>query len=307
MARRKRFDLARIASATGLTENQVARSKISKETLEEIYNDYQANCSMLEKLQKNIMDELNQDVMPHCHSIRSRIKDPDHLIAKIIRNAEEKGGKYSTIDSDNYLCRINDLIGIRVIVLRQKDSKAVHNAILSLYENDTSKYVTKECSYDQNLKQYKDCKSYIAEQPVVYVTFENDRKFYEDVEGLAIEASKRQYRSIHYIVRKGDIYFEIQVRTLFEEGWLEFDHAIKYPNDNKNPKKAEYLQILNCLALAADGLISFYDTVEPFMNEKKSNGNDKDNDNDAQEKMRSIEQKDGKTNKKLGDKIIDAF
>lgn len=199
MARSKRFDLARIASATGLSESQVDRSRIRKEILKEIYNDFQSNHSMLEDLQKDIMNELNKVVMPHCHSIRSRIKDPDHLIAKIIRNAEEKGGKYLTIDSDNYLCRINDLIGIRVIVLRQKDSKAVHNAILSLYENDSTKYVTKECNYDENIKQYKDCKSYIAERPIVYVTFENDRKFYEDVEGLAIEASKRQYRSIHLL------------------------------------------------------------------------------------------------------------
>lgn len=84
---------------------------------------------------------------------------------------------------------------------------------------------------------------------------------------------------------------------MFEEGWLEFDNAIKYPNDNENPKKAEYLQILNCLALAADGLISFYDTVEPFMNKKKSNGNA------TQEEIRSIEQNDANTNKKLGEKL----
>ncbi len=54
------------------------------------------------------------------------------------------------------------------------------------------------------------------------------------------------------------LYFEIQVRTLFEEGWLEFDHRIKYPYDKDNIKKQEYIEILSSLAVAADRLISFY-------------------------------------------------
>ena len=56
-----------------------------------------------------------------------------------------------------------------------------------------------------------------------------------------------------------NIYFEIQVRTLFEEGWLEFDHLIKYPYDQNNRKKQEYANILSGLAIAADSFISFYE------------------------------------------------
>ncbi len=75
---------------------------------------------------------------------------------------------------------------------------------------------------------------------------------------MKIDEAKKHYRSIHYIIRFGSIYFEIQVRTLFEEGWLEFDHRIKYPYDKDNIKKQEYIEILSSLAVAADRLISFY-------------------------------------------------
>lgn len=61
------------------------------------------------------------------------------------------------------------------------------------------------------------------------------------------------------IIRYKDVYIEIQVRTLFEEGWLEFDHRIKYPYDMENSKKKEFADILNSLAQTADHLISFYD------------------------------------------------
>lgn len=81
-------------------------------------------------------------------------------------------------------------------------------------------------------------------------------------ENLKIDNSKTHYRSMHYIIRYKYVYFEIQVRTLFEEGWLEFDHRIKYPYDQGNNKKQEFDSILSSLAIAADRLISFYDSAD---------------------------------------------
>lgn len=300
MPRSKKFDLNRIAKATGLTELQISRKKIETETLKEIYDDFLSNKSMLLDIQQKIIDQLNEKVMPHCHSIRSRLKDPDHLIAKLIRNAEKKGGKYLDINQDNYLCRVNDLIGIRIVVLRQRESKAVHDAILSLYENNPDKYVTPECDYDSNIKKFDG--EYIAEEPVVYITADSDKKFYENAKGLKITDSKREYRSTHYIIRKDDLFFEIQVRTLFEEGWLEFDHTIKYPNDDDNLVKADFLRIISGLAHAADELISFYDTIEPSVNKKKNNVND------SQESINiNTCSHDNSKDKTFDDKILEQF
>lgn len=40
------------------------------------------------------------------------------------------------------------------------------------------------------------------------------------------------YRSIHYIIEtkpaKKTYFAEIQVRTIFEEGWSEIDHTVRY-------------------------------------------------------------------------------
>ncbi|RHQ45185.1 hypothetical protein DWY47_12900 [Ruminococcus sp. AF25-23LB] len=36
------------------------------------------------------------------HSIRTRVKDAEHLIVKIIRKRQENYKKYRTLDKDNY-------------------------------------------------------------------------------------------------------------------------------------------------------------------------------------------------------------
>jgi len=265
--RAKSFDINRIVATSELDSSIIKRLKVSEDELEKIYNDYSSNINMFQKAESSIISILNEKVMPHCHSLRSRVKDPDHLIAKIIRNAEQKGGKYLTINSENYLYRITDLLGIRLIVLRQKDWKEVHRALCQAFKNDPSKYVVND-DYDSNYNVFKN-KNYMAEVPVVYITSENDRHIYDSGKDIVIKKSNRTYRSIHYIIHYENIYFEIQVRTLFEEGWLEFDHNIKYPNDTDNPKKKEFLDILSYIAFSADSLISFYDKIERSMNVKK--------------------------------------
>lgn len=297
MSRAKKFNLDRIVKESEIDNSAIGRCKVGKDILESIYNDYNSNQSMLKDNEKEILTLLSEKLMPHCNSIRSRIKNPDHLIAKIIRNAEDKGGKYLTINSENYLYRITDLLGIRVIILRQKDWLDVHKAILNLFENNIEKYIPNysDDDYENNHKEYEGEK-YIAEKPVVYITSEDDRGIYENVDSIEIKRSNRVYRSIHYIIHYKELYFEIQVRTIFEEGWLEFDHAIQYPNDTNNPLKKEYLQVLNYISVAADSLISFYDKIEFVMNEKKKQKNNNTKSNDVgdvseNEKLSTFEDK----------------
>jgi ppGpp synthetase/RelA/SpoT-type nucleotidyltranferase len=76
-------------------------------------------------------------------------------------------------------------------------------------------------------------KSFI-ERPVIYVKNINDKtetSLYEreGVEGkLEINDSKHGYRSIHYIVQYQSVYIEIQVRTIFQDAWIECDHEVRY-------------------------------------------------------------------------------
>ena len=50
---------------------------------------------------------------------------------------------------------------------------------------------------------------------------------------------------------------EIQVRTIFEEGWSEIDHKIRYPYDADNPVLGQFLVVFNRLAGSADEMGSF--------------------------------------------------
>lgn len=69
------------------------------------------------------------------------------------------------------------------------------------------------------------------------------------------------YRSLHYLIKskpdKQEVVAEIQVRTIFEEGWSEIDHRIRYPYDTDNPILKYYLVLFNRLAGNADEMGSF--------------------------------------------------
>ena len=267
---KKEFDLKRIQKNLNIRQKSIDNCPLEFSTLEEIYNHYQSTIPSLEKIRTNILAVLNDELKGKVHSIRCRIKEPDHLIEKIIRNANNRPDKYMLIDADNYYKIITDLIGVRIIILDKRDWKEVHHSLLQVFPNIPERYSILPTDIIKNYDRYyqeattsrKELEnSYHAERPVVYITTEEDRAVYVD-ESLKIDTSKSHYRSIHYIIRYGTVYFELQMRTLFEEGWLEFDHRIKYPFDQNNKRKQEYASVLSSLAIAADRLISFYEEID---------------------------------------------
>lgn len=266
----KELDLERIQRDFNITQSRMNELAPKKTDLKEIYHDFQINMPKLEKARAEILSILNDKLNGKAHSIRARIKDKDHLIEKVIRNVCDKPKKYEKICLSNYNKIVTDLIGVRIIILDKKDWREIHNSLLEIFRNLPDRYAVGSGDLETNYDKYKNdsasekdalAESYHAEKPVVYITSEDDRKLYAD-ENLKIDNSKTHYRSIHYIIRYDFVYFEIQVRTLFEEGWLEFDHRIKYPCDQNNKKKQEYINVLSSLAVAADRLISFYNNMD---------------------------------------------
>ena len=69
------------------------------------------------------------------------------------------------------------------------------------------------------------------------------------------------YRSVQCLVKttffKRPTILDIQVRTIFEEGWTEIDHRIRYAYDQDNPILLPYLTIFNRLAGSADEMDSY--------------------------------------------------
>ena len=260
------FDLGRIQETMNISDKSVSNCPISEEELHRIFDDYIRFLPVLEKLRIELLGELNEGMTGKVHSIRSRVKDPDHLIGKIIRGVYRNPVKYRMINASNYWKIITDLIGVRIIILDKRDWRDVHNDMLRMFVNLPERYARRPGDllifYDRYAEEIaedgntREC-GYLAEQPVAYIASADDRKLYQD-EFLRLDNSKAHYRSLHYIVRYKSIYFEIQMRYLFEEGWLEFDHRMKYPNDQYNKRKQEYISILSNLANAADQLISYY-------------------------------------------------
>lgn len=158
------------------------------------------------------------------HTIKSRLKDPGHLRAKIIR----KWNDASPITEDNIFTKITDLAGVRVLHLYQDQFPLIHEHVM---------------------RQVNAGDWFFREAPVAYSWDPEARQFFEEL-GLEVKIRETYYTSIHYVVSPrldSTVYCEIQVRTLFEEIWGEVDHTINYPEPTANRACKEQLRVLSKL------------------------------------------------------------
>ncbi|TCD08596.1 hypothetical protein EZ449_12210 [Pedobacter frigidisoli] len=72
------------------------------------------------------------------HSIRFRMKDPEHLIEKIIRE-KIKNKNNSPININNYRTKVEDIIGIRLLHVFKHEWKDIHKCI-EIDNNTTPPY-----------------------------------------------------------------------------------------------------------------------------------------------------------------------
>ena len=235
-----------------ISEKEFQSADISWDELEAIYEDYQSLEKKLRKLGKDFVDEYLYDIeKAGIHSYRYRIKEPAHLIEKIIRKRQENFPKFSKLDRTNYYKYFTDLIGIRVFYLYREDWIHFHKYITSTFENNPKNYLVNRLEdFDENIKH-----NYIAERPKVYKR-SGDGKIY-DSKLIDIRIGGI-YRSLHYIVKYKGYYIEIQGRTLFEEGWSEIDHDIVYPYFQDDEMLKDFSGLLNRMSGVADEMSSYF-------------------------------------------------
>ncbi|MEO3358556.1 RelA/SpoT domain-containing protein [Acinetobacter haemolyticus] len=206
--------------------------------LKEIAADYKQNELILLDEAEYIAKKLQRCTA--VHSVRWRIKSIAHLIKKIVRKLSDKipSEKYREINVNNYKTIVTDLIGVRAIYLFKSDWESVHKHILSrwvLKENEPVKIYHRKGDNMNIYNAYSEC--------------EQEIHFYN-------------YRSIHYLVpatkiNTEQVYCEIQTRTIFEEGWSEIDHKVRYPDFSEDENLMSYLTIFNRLAGSADEMGSY--------------------------------------------------
>jgi len=222
------------------------KSAIDWELLQAIAADHE---SQLDRLRDSA--ELFARVIqrfPAVHSVRWRVKDTEHLLEKIVRKRSEGQEKYLNIDVENYFKVVTDLVGLRALHLFKDDCFTI-------------------------FKDLKDTWT-ASEAPTAYIR-EGDpqdltNRFRDH--GLEVKEHPAGYRSVHYVCStqplKREVFAEIQVRTIFEEGWSEIDHRVRYPNFSTNQQVAYFLTIFNRLAGSADEMGTFVrgltDSLEEF-------------------------------------------
>lgn len=150
----------------------------------------------------------NAAVKPFVHSTKFRLKDPEHLKEKIVR----KWKSDDPITRENFFRKITDLSGVRILLLKQSDFSAVHQAIVDRINKGNW---------------------YLNEKAIAYTWDPDTRRQFEDYNYFDVKEKPSYYTSVHYLVRpygESPVCCEIQVRTLLEEVWGEVDHTINYPN-----------------------------------------------------------------------------
>ncbi|MCX7748394.1 MAG: hypothetical protein N2645_16140 [Clostridia bacterium] len=227
-----------------IKESDFEKTTLNWDDLILIYNDYLREINELKKL-ANFTEECLIDT-EKVHSIKKRIKDPEHLIEKIIRKKIAKPER--EIHVNNYKEVITDLIGVRVLHLFKEDWITIHDYIMRKWNTkDVPMANVREGDKGEFINKFKEM-------------------------GCEVRVHPYGYRSVHYLIllphNKKEITAEIQVRTVFEEAWSEIDHRIRYPYDIDNPILSEYLVIFNRLAGSADEMGSFIKLLKEDLNYK---------------------------------------
>ena len=110
------------------SEEQFQKSGIAWDELLAIADDYGRLVPELETVGRYVVDIILKNKI--VHSINYRLKDPDHLLSKIVRKRLES--PKNDIGLDNYKDRITDLIGIRALHLFKEDWIQIHRYHLEL-------------------------------------------------------------------------------------------------------------------------------------------------------------------------------
>lgn len=219
---------------SGYSEKDWEQSKLDWDRFISIANQHEKMRSTLALYGGAIANRIQ--IFDSVHSVRWRIKDTFALLKKILRkNLEvEPKEKWKIITPENYRSVFSDLIGVRALHLLKEECIEVDKQIRETWHVDDTTI----------FKRHGDIEiSEIIER------------------GAAEEIHSAGYRSIHYGIsykpEKEPILVEIQVRTIFQEGWSEIDHRVKYPDFSNNEILKYFLDVFNGLSGTADEMGSF--------------------------------------------------
>lgn len=234
----------------GIDEKQLEELNIEYKDLISIYEDFM-ECKKSYETQADLIANILRG-HPKVHSVKTRIKDAKHLIEKLIRKTpgrREKYGQDFKFTVDNYKDEITDLLGIRVIHIFKEDWEEIHNFITSMWN--------------------------VMEIVANVREGDNTKKFEE--QGIAVRSRPSGYRSVHYLVESYPtnkrLITEVQVRTIFEEGYGEIDHQLRYSHQDIPELLGQNLMLLNRIAGSSDEMASLINRLSQSIQEAEEKYN----------------------------------
>ena len=238
------IDRTQFLCSHNFTEDQFKKANLDWHLLEQIHVRHSSRVGELQTTASYISERLQ--AVPAVHSLNTRIKRGEHIIAKMIRKKLQR--PELTFEISSYEELITDLIGIRALHLFKDEWRMIHDFIIAEWE--------------------------LHEQPIAYVRSGDPTALlnaFADAK-FRVEEHPFGYRSIHYVIEsrpaKRTELAELQIRTIFEEGWSEIDHRVRYPRQSDDPYLAEFLTIFNRLAGSADEMGTFIKSLSVYVIEQ---------------------------------------
>lgn len=239
----------------------------------EIYSDY----SLLIKDEKNLLTELKNELndlfndFSYVYSVTARVKEINSLIQKIILRRDKYyantviGEKYKNLTKDTYKRVITDLVGVRVTVRNTEEFRTFDNDLKQIFP-------LRATDYEYGKIYPHEEKPFIAEYPVFkHPKYETDKvDEYKDI--FHLEPQKSGYRSVHYTLSKNEVYIELQLRTIIDDGYSEINHEFVYKNENHPYYKVlnRLSDVLRMLSSASNDLSSLISKIHhDYLNEKQ--------------------------------------
>ena len=114
----------------------------------------------------------------------------------------------------------------------------------------------------------------LGETPIAYLRAGDPESLETAFKSAGCEVQQHPfgYRSIHYQIKSQPAkcvrVAELQVRTIFEEGWSEIDHRVRYPRHSADPYLGALLDIFNRLAGGADEMGTFTKQLSTYLTEQ---------------------------------------
>lgn len=249
-----------------INELELEELNIDWQDLRAIHDDF-LECKKSYETQADLIANILRG-QSKVHSVKTRIKDMRHLIEKVIRktpNRREKYGEDFKFTVDNYKDEITDLLGIRVIHIFKEDWEEIHNFITSMW----------------NVRE------------IVANVREGDSTKKFDEQEISVRSRTSGYRSVHYLIESyptnKKLITEVQVRTIFEEGYGEIDHQLRYSHENIPELLGQNLMLLNRIAGSSDEMASLINRLSQDIQETENKFKSKIN--EKNKKIEDIKEK----------------